>query len=145
MNSAIMLIRSRVIWMASKNCYRVTTTALMPTPCSRYVAGSNKSSEKLTISFLLQLFADDPMSLNMGLPAQDKDLGNEMIAYNSSLFDLADDNNDSIEESAAALFPDSELNTDQPSMDVSFHSKLNTYFCQRSVPLEIKNVLPLRQ
>lgn len=79
----------------------------------------------------MQLFADDPMSLNMGLPNQDKDLGNEMIAYNSSLFDLADDNNDSIEESAAALFPDSELNTDQPSMDVSFRSKLNSYFCQK--------------
>lgn len=70
------------------------------------------------------MFADDPMSLNMGLPAQDKDLGNEMIAYNSSLFDLADDNNESIEESAAALFPDSELTADQPSMDsiVSFNS-----------------------
>jgi hypothetical protein len=82
-------------------------------------------------SVFLQLFADDPMSLNMGLPAQDKDLGNEMIAYNSSLFDLADDNNDSIEESAAALFPDSELTADQPSMDsiVSFRSISNANFC----------------
>lgn len=59
------------------------------------------------------------MSLNMGLPAQDKDLGNEMIAYNSSLFDLADDN-DSMEDSAAALFPDSELTAEQPSMVSNF-------------------------
>jgi hypothetical protein len=77
-------------------------------------------------SCFLQLFADDPMSLNMGLPAQEKDLGNELISYNSSLFDLADDNNDSMEDSAAALFPDSDLTAEQPSMEsiVSYQSNI---------------------
>ncbi|XP_059469810.1 heat shock factor protein isoform X2 [Neocloeon triangulifer] len=67
--------------------------------------GDNYSLDANT---LLSLFADDPLSLNMGLPAQDKDMGNEMIAYNPTLFDLADENNDSSAVENSALF-DSDL------------------------------------
>jgi hypothetical protein len=82
----------------------------------------------------LQLFADDPLSLNMGLPNQDKDLGNEMITYNSSLFDLADDNNEAIADSAADLFPDSDLTADQPLVKLKnwlllLYILTNIYFC----------------
>lgn len=69
----------------------------------------SKESCTLDANTLLSLFADDPISLGMGLPSQeDRDddiIGSELIAYNPTLFDLTDDMDEAATDSTP-LFAD---------------------------------------
>ncbi|CAB3378240.1 Hypothetical predicted protein [Cloeon dipterum] len=64
----------------------------------------------LDANTLLSLFTDDPVALNMGLPAQEKEDMNAVIACNPSLFDLTEDNGETAAVGSNSLYPDMAAN-----------------------------------